>query len=343
MRQSIRMNTLVVAVDVMGGDRGPDEIINGALSAARIVQHIDIALLGPEDLLQSKLENIEHPNNIRIEHAPDVISMSDEPAWAVRNKSQSTIVVGSKMIKNGGAQALVSPGNTGAMTAAGVLILGRLKGVSRPAIVTRYPVRKNDVYLMDSGANADCKPENLLDFAIMANTYLSAVMKLDNPSIGLLSIGEEKTKGNELAKETYQLLENSGLNFYGNIEGGDIPRGTTNVIICDGFTGNIVLKLSESLVKEVFAELKMAISSSLIGKIGASLLKPSLLKLRKRLDHEEYGGALLLGVNGVSIICHGSSSSKAIHNAVLLAVNAIESDVVSKIQDDLKGKARVNV
>ncbi len=336
------MNTIVVAVDVMGGDRGPDEMIKGVLSAANIVPHIDIALLGPEDLLQPKLEKTEHPDNIRIVHAPDVISMSDEPAWAVRNKSQSTIVVGSRMIKEGKAHALVSPGNTGAMMAAGLLIMGRIKGVSRPAIAIRYPVRKSDVYLMDAGANADCKPENLLEFAIMANIYLSSVMKIDNPSIGLLSIGEEHTKGNELVKETYHLLENSGLNFYGNVEGRDIPQGTTNVIICDGFTGNIVLKLSEALVKEVFIELKTVISSSLTGKIGAFLLKPSLIKLRKRLDHEEYGGALLLGVNGVSIICHGSSSAKAIHNAVLLAVNAVEGDVVAKIQDDLKGKARVN-
>jgi len=337
------MENIVIAVDVMGGDRGPDEVIKGCVDAARAAQYAEIVLLGPEDLLKSKLDSIEYPKNIKIENAPDVIAMHDEPAWAVKNKSESTIVVGGKLIKEGKAQALVSPGNTGAVMATGLLIIGRIKGVSRPAIAVKFPIRKNDVYLLDAGANADCKPENLLEFAIMARTYLTSVIKVENPSIGLLSIGEEKGKGNELIKGAYQLLEQTDLNFYGNVEGRDIPLGTTDIVVCDGYTGNIVLKLSESLVKEVISELKAVADSSLLGKIGGFLLKPGLRKMKKRLDADEYGGALLLGINGVCVICHGSSSAKAISNAVLLAVDAVKGGVVSKIKDDLKGKTHIHV
>lgn len=336
------MENIAVVVDVMGGDHGPDKIIEGCLTAAREVPHADIVLLGPEDLLKSKLANHNHPVNIKIEHAPDVIHMDEEPAWAVRNKAEATIVVGSKMIKEGKAQAIISPGNTGAVMAAGLLIIGRIKGISRPGIAVRFPIQNKDVYLLDAGANADCKPENLLEFAIMANSYLKSVVKNNNPSVGLLSIGEEKTKGNELIKSAYPLLENSGLNFYGNVEGRDIAAGTTDIVVCDGYTGNVVLKLSEGLVKAVFEEFKAAAKSSLLGKVGGLLLKPGLRKLKRRLDPDEYGGALLLGVKGVCIICHGSSSARAIHNAVVLAVHAVEGGVVAKIQEDMKGKAVIN-
>jgi glycerol-3-phosphate acyltransferase PlsX len=268
--------------------------------------------------------------------------MDDEPAWAVRNKSEATIVIGSKMIKEGRAQAIVTPGNTGAAMAAALLIIGRIKGISRPAIIAKFPMRKRDVYVLDVGANAECKAENLVEFAIMANSYLSSVVKVENPSIGLLSIGEEKTKGNDLIKEAYLLLERSGLNFYGNVEGKDIPRATTDIVVCDGFTGNIVLKLSESMVFEVFAEIKSLAASSILGKIGGLFLRRALKKIKERLDVEEYGGTLLLGVQGVCIICHGSSTAKAIKNAVLRAVNVVESDVVSKIKEDLIRKACIN-
>ncbi|MCL6472885.1 MAG: phosphate acyltransferase PlsX [Firmicutes bacterium] len=337
------MEKSAILVDVMGSDRGPAEIIKGCVNAASLVGNVDIVLLGPEDLIGAELDKTGHPGNIRIENAPEVIEMDEEPAWAVRNKSQSTIVVGSKLVRERKAQALVTPGNTGAVMAAALLIMGRIKGISRPAILVRFPIKKRNTYVLDAGANAECKPENLLEFAIMANSYLSSVLKIDNPSIGLLSIGEEKTKGNDLVKEAYSLLERSGLNFYGNVQGSDIARGTVDIIVCDGYTGNIVLKLSESLVKEVFKELKDVANSSLPAKIGSLLLKPSLRKMIKRLDYEEYGGTLLLGVNGVCVICHGSSSAKAITNAILQAVNAVEGRVVSKIKEDLKGKTSVHV
>lgn len=337
------MENIVILVDTVGGDRGPAEVIKGCLDASKIVSYVDIVLLGPEELIKSELEKSGWPSNIKIEHASEVINMDEEPVWAVRNKSQSTVVVGSRLVKEGKAQALVTPGNTGAVMAAALLIMGRIKGISRPAILARFPIKERATYLLDAGANAECKPDNLLDFAIMANSYLSSVLKIENPSIGLLSLGEEKTKGNDLVKEAYQLLDKSSLNFYGNVEGHDIPRGTVDIIVCDGYTGNIVLKLSESLVKAVFAELKTIANSSFMGKIGGLLLKPGLRKMIKRLDYEEYGGTLLLGVNGVCVICHGSSSAKAITNAILQAVNAVKDDVVSKIKEDLKGKAFINV
>ncbi|MDI6715925.1 MAG: phosphate acyltransferase PlsX [Actinomycetota bacterium] len=336
------MEKIVISVDTMGGDRGPGEIIQGCISAAKIARHVDIVLLGPEDLIKAELDKYENLPNIRIENALEVIGMDEEPAWAVRNKKQSSIVIGNQMVREGKAQAFLSAGNTGATMAAALLIMGRIPGISRPAIVITFPTRKRHVYLLDAGANADCKPENLLEFAIMADSYLRSVIKRENPSIGLLSIGEEKAKGNELSKEAFALLERSGLNFYGNVEGGDIPRGTTDIVICDGFTGNVVLKLSEYLVKEVFSEIKEIINSSISGKIAGYLLKPALKKMIKRLDHEEYGGMLLLGVNGVCIICHGSSSAKAIKNAVLQAARAVEDGVVAKIKEDLKGTVSVN-
>lgn len=343
IRQTKRMRNIAIAVDVMGGDHGPSEVIKGCIQAAQENRRADIILLGPEEVIQSELEEQGRPENIQIEPAEQVIEMGEEPAWAVRHKSKSTIVIGNRMVKEGRAEAFVTAGNTGAVMAAALLIMGRIKGISRPAIAARFPLRKGDIYLLDGGANAECKPENLLEFAIMGNSYLSSVMKIDNPSIGLLSIGEEKSKGNDLTKDAYPLLEKSGLNFYGNVEGRDIAKGTTNVVICDGYTGNIVLKLSEGLVAELLAELKTVINSSFLGKIGGFFLKPGLMKMKKRLNYEEYGGALLLGVNGVCVICHGSSPAKAIKNAILLAANAVEGGVVSKIKDDLKGKPCINV
>lgn len=336
------MEDITIVVDVMGGDLGPNEVINGCVSAAEAAPGANLVLLGPQDLLEEQLQQIRHPANIGIEHAPDVIRMDDEPAWAVRNKGEATVVVGSKMIKQGRAQAIVTPGNTGAAMAAALLLIGRIKGISRPAIIAKFPMRKRDVYVLDVGANAECKAENLLEFAIMANSYLSSVEKIENPSIGLLSIGEEKTKGNDLVKEAYLLLERSTLNFYGNVEGKDVPRATTDIVVCDGFTGNIVLKLSESLVFEVFAEIKSLAAHSIMGKLGGIFLRPALRNMKERLDVEEYGGTLLLGVQGVCIICHGSSSSKAIRNAVLRAISVVEGGVVAKIKEDLKGKACMN-
>ncbi|HZD60092.1 MAG TPA: phosphate acyltransferase PlsX [Anaerolineae bacterium] len=332
------MEKIAIAVDAMGGDYAPSEVIKGCISAAQDASHVDIVLLGPPDLLKAELEKHSTPATIKVEAASDVISMDEEAAWGVRNKPQSTIVVGNKMVREGRTQAFVSAGNTGAIMTAAILIMGRIKGISRPGIMARFPMQSRDVYLIDAGANSECKPENLLEFAIVANSYLSSVIKVENPSVGLLSIGEEKSKGNDLIKDAYQLLERSKLNFYGNVEGKDIPLGTTDIVVCDGYTGNVALKLSEGLAMEFVSELKALASSSLLAKIGGLLLKPSLVKMRKRIDSDEYGGTLLLGINGVCVISHGRSSSKAIKNAVLQAISAVEGGVVAKINEDLKGK-----
>jgi glycerol-3-phosphate acyltransferase PlsX len=336
------MKKPVILVDTMGGDHGPSEIIKGCVDTAPSSPLTEFVLLGPEDILTAELNKLGNPGNISIQHASDVITMHDQPTWAVRNKPDSTIVVGSKMVKEGLAQALVTPGNTGAVTAAGLLIIGRIKGISRPGIMIAFPARKHNVYMLDVGANADCKPDNLVDFAIMASTLLKAVNNIENPSVGILSIGEEKGKGNELIKEAYELLEKTNLNFYGNVEGADVPKGTTNIVVCDGFTGNVALKLAESLAKEVFMELKDIANKSLLTRLGGLLLKPELRKLKHKMDAEERGGALLLGVNGICIICHGSSSSKAISSAIKFAVSTVEADVVNKIRDELKGKSFIN-
>ncbi|MBE0447973.1 MAG: phosphate acyltransferase PlsX [Actinobacteria bacterium] len=332
------MKKIAIAVDAMGGDFAPGEVVKGCIIAAQDAPHVDIILLGLHDILKTELEKHVAPDTVKVEAASDVINMDEEPAWAIRNKHQSTIVVGNKMVREGRAQAFVSAGNTGAVVAAAILIMGRIKGISRPGIMVRFPMRNRDVYLIDAGANSECKPENLLEFAIVANSYLSSVIKIENPSVGLLSIGEERSKGNDLIKDTYQLLERAKLNFYGNVEGKDIPLGTTDIVVCDGYTGNIALKLSESLAMEFVTELKALASSSLLAKFGGLLLKSGLEKMRKRIDAEEYGGMLLLGVNGVCVISHGRSSSKAIRNAILQAISAVEGGVVAKINEDLKGK-----
>lgn len=335
------MENIVIAVDAMGGDLGSSEVIRGCVTAAAIEPGVDILLLGPKNLLSSELERQKAPATIRIAEANETISMDEEPAWAIRNKPESSIVVGSKLVKDGKAQAFVSAGNTGAVMAGGLLIMGRIKGISRPAITVKFPMRTRDVYILDAGANADCKPENLLDFAIMANSYLKSVIKVESPSVGLLSIGEERGKGNELVKEAYELIERADLDFYGNVEGRDIPLGTTDIVVCDGYTGNIVLKLSEGLVSQVMAEFKAIASQSLLTKLGGLMFKPGLMKMKERLDPDEYGGTLLLGVNGICIICHGSSSAKAIGNAVLQAIRAVRGGVVEKIKEDLKGKPQI--
>jgi glycerol-3-phosphate acyltransferase PlsX len=337
------MKKPVILVDTMGGDHGPSEIIKGCADTAPSNPNMEFVLLGPEDILSSELIKYGNPENISVMHAADVITMNDQPAWAVRNKPDSTIVVGSKMVKEGLAQALVTPGNTGAVTAAALLIIGRIKGISRPGIMIGFPTRKQNVYMLDVGANADCKPENLVGFAIMASTLLKAVMNIDNPSVGILSIGEERGKGNELVKEAHDLLEKTNLNFYGNVEGVDVPKGTTDIVVCDGFTGNVALKLAESLVRELFSELKYITNVSLPTKLGGLLLKRELRKLKHRFDAEERGGALLLGVNGICVICHGSSSAKAISSAIRFAVSTVEAEVISKIRDELKGKNFINV
>jgi len=325
---------LKIAVDAMGGDNAPGEVIKGALEAAKQLNQ-KIILVGDRDLIQQEIGNA--PDNLlNIVHAPEIISMGDPPAAAVRRKKNSSIVRATQLVKDGTVDAVVSAGNTGAVMAAGVLMLGLITGIDRPAIATVLPNRKGRTLLIDVGANVDCKPFHLFQFAIMGHLCMKEIFGMEKPRVGLLSIGGEATKGNELTLAAYQVLQQAEVNFVGNVEGCDIFEGNADVIVCDGFVGNIVLKAGEGMINALLDMAKEEIKGNLGAKIGMAMLAPSLLKLGKKLDYTEYGGAPLLGLNGVVIICHGRSRAKAICNAIRLAQESVENNLVSTIEKYIK-------
>jgi glycerol-3-phosphate acyltransferase PlsX len=323
----------------MGGDGGPELLVEGALSAIGKRSDLEVVLLGPEDLLREQLKRstgAAKTDRLSIVHAPQTVSMHESPVDAVRKKKDSTIMVGFDLVKNDKADAVVSPGNSGATMAAAIRKLGRLKGVSRPGIASLFPTLKEPVMLMDIGANVDCRPQHLFQFAVMASACLGLLLKNENPRVGLLSIGEESGKGNALVKESHELLSASALNFIGNVEGRDVYRGNVDVIVCDGFVGNISLKISEGLAEAAMQMLKIEIMKSLRAKIGYLFIRRAFAAFRKRVDYAEYGGAPLLGINGVGIICHGASSSVAICNAIGVAADMVEKRVNASITASLK-------
>jgi glycerol-3-phosphate acyltransferase PlsX len=326
----------------MGGDGGPELLIEGALAAIGKRSDLEVVLLGPEDLLAGRLAGCAGSENVErlsIVHAPQTVSMQESPVDAVRKKKDSTIMVGFDLVKNGRADAVVSPGNSGATMAAAIRKLGRLKGIARPGIASLFPTLKEPVMLMDIGANVDCRAQHLFQFAVMASACVSLLLKHDNPRVGLLSIGEESGKGNGLVKESHELLKESSLNFIGNVEGRDVYRGNVDVIVCDGFVGNISLKISEGLAEAAMQMLKTEIMKSLRAKIGYLFIRKAFGAFRKRVDYAEYGGAPLLGINGVGIICHGASSSVAICNAIGVAADMVEMKVNDAITRSLSQHA----
>jgi len=329
-----------IALDAMGGDRSPELLIDGALSAIANRHDLEVVLLGREDLLKEQLSlrtgSSDGPDRLSIVHAPQTVSMHESPVDAVRKKKDSTVMVGFDLVKNGRADAMVSAGNSGATMAAAIRKLGRLPGVSRPGIASLFPTLKKPVMLMDIGANVDCRPRHLFQFALMASSCSGLLLNNKNPRVGLLSIGEESGKGNGLVKETHDLLEKSTLNFIGNVEGCDVYRGDVDVIVCDGFVGNISLKISEGLAEAAMQMLKDEIMKSLRAKIGYFFIRKAFASFRKRVDYAEYGGAPLLGINGVGIICHGSSSSVAICNAIGVAADMVENNVNASITESLQ-------
>lgn len=322
-----------VAVDAMGGDYAPSEIIKGA-SEAQKFGGVKILLTGPKNQLGDYLSP-QNAGSIEIVDAPEVIGMAEKAAQAVRSKPQSSLVKAVKLCREGKADAVVSAGNSGAAMAATMLTWGRIKGIQRPAIAIVIPTPFQPVLLLDAGANAECKSENLLQFARMGSAYAQKVLNVENPSIGLLNVGEEETKGSELVQDAYKLIKKTGMNFFGNVEGKDIPYGKVDVVICDGFTGNVVLKLLEGMAEVFFAEIKSIINKSLASRIAGLLLLRGLRQLKSKLDYEEHGGAPLLGVNGVCIISHGKSKAKAISNAVKVARNAVLGNIVTEIKNSL--------
>ncbi len=326
-----------IALDAMGGDYGPEELISGALLAASHTG-VEITLVGDKNLLLSHVDNLVKDAGIRsaieIVHASQVVGMHEYPVDAVRRKPDSSIMVAFDLARKEEVQGVVSAGNSGATLAAAMRKLGRIKNVARPGIASMFPTLKKPVVLMDIGANVDCKPLHLFQFGVLASAF-STLQGIAFPRVGLLSIGEETGKGNNLVKETYELLADSPLNFIGNVEGRDVYMGDVDVIICDGFVGNNVLKVSEGLAEAIMQMMRKEIAKSTMAKIGFLLAKPALKRFKKRVDYAEYGGAPLLGINGTGIVCHGSSNANAIKNAILEAVKMVENDVNTKIKNDL--------
>ncbi len=323
-----------IAVDVMGTDYGPKELVLGAVNAVRQFG-CEAVLVGDKQTIQDYLVqyHADKESKITIVHASQVIAMNEHPANAVRTKKDASIVVAAKLLHDGACDALVSAGSTGAATAAAMFGVGRIKGVERPTIATPIPSLKGTTVMLDSGANVDIKPAAMVQNAIMGSVYAEKILKIDSPRVGLLNIGEEETKGNEQALATRPLLVAAkNIRFIGNVEGRDITKGTVDVVVCDGFVGNVVLKFAEGMANSLKQMVKEAVlDGGIVAKLAGLLLKPALSKLSKRLDASEYGGAPLLGIRAPYIICHGSSKAKAITSAIRVAMDFAEQDVVNII------------
>jgi glycerol-3-phosphate acyltransferase PlsX len=331
----------------MGGDFAPKNEVAGAIEVFKSLKpgtDLEIILVGHEQKIKKELAAYDLSSvNYSIVHADDVVTMEDDPTEVVKKRKNSSLYKGAELHANGYADAFVSAGNTGAMLSVSTILLGRIKGVSRPAIGTFLPSdSKYPVFVMDVGANVDCKPRFLYEFAVMGSIYMAQTLGVENPKVGLLSVGEEEKKGNEAVRLAHQALIDSNLNFIGNIEGGDIFRGACNVVVCDGFTGNVVLKLAESFPSFLKVKFKEYASKNLLNKLLMLMAMPALKSTFKQFNYEEYGGVPLLGVNGVSIIGHGKSSPKAIKNMILKAMETIQKQVNSKIEIALNPSALKN-
>jgi len=325
-----------IALDAMGGDYAPAVTIEGAIETVNDFEDIDIILVGDENLLKRELDSKKHlPGRISVKHASQVVGMDESPAAAIRRKRDSSISRSIELVKSGEAGAMVSAGHSGVVMATALLSLRASAGVDRPAIATIMPTLKAPFVLIDAGANLYCKPENLYQFGLMGSAYCSAILERTEPRVALLSIGEEETKGNELTKESFKLLKKADINFIGNVDGKDIFTGIADVIVCDGFTGNIVLKTSEGLADAIVKILKREIAEQSVGRIAYLLMKSALLSFKKKTDYDEYGGAPLLGINGTCIISHGRSTAKAIKNALRVAADFSEKRVHEIIASEI--------
>jgi len=325
-----------IAIDAMGGDFAPREVVAGAVLASALPNIQSLILVGDSSAIQAELAICGgDQSKIEIHHASEVVGMGESPAQAVRKKKDSSIGRAVELVRDGKADAVMSAGNTGAAVAASALKLRTLQGVDRPAIATVMPTQKTPVVLLDAGANIDCTPRQLIEFAVMGSIYSRQILGRENPVVGLLSIGGEESKGNDVTKRTYSALQGSHLHFRGNVEGRDMFEGETDVVVCDGFVGNIVLKTTESAATAITRWFKSELTANWIRLAACALLKGAFKNLKKRLDPEMYGGAPLLGVNGVCIIAHGGSSRHAIYHAIRVASEAVEfhvnDDIVAEI------------
>jgi glycerol-3-phosphate acyltransferase PlsX len=323
-----------IAVDAMGGDFAPQEIVKGAVLASRELP-AQIILVGDPQKLNQELKKYKEQGKLPVVAASEVIEMDEHPAQAVKHKKDASINVAISLVKEGKANAAVSAGNTGALMASSLFKLGRISGIERPAIATEFPLPAGKVLLLDMGANVDCKPKHLQQFALMGSLYAKHTMHIDNPRVGLLNIGEEKEKGNELTREAWPLLKELPINFIGNVESKEILQGKADVIVCDGFVGNLILKFGESLGASVYQMLKSELSRGIMNKIGLAFLVPALLKLRRKVTYDDYGGAPLLGINGIVYKAHGRAKAAAIKNAIRETVDAVRGDVAAKLRENI--------
>jgi phosphate acyltransferase len=333
---------LTIAVDAMGGDHAPKSEVEGAIRAAQQLG-VKVILVGQEEVVRRELQHHDGAGELPIDiaHASEVVTMDDSAARAVRAKRDSSMRVASRLVRDGCAQGFVSAGNTGAVMATAKMVQGVVPGVDRPALVGILPtVQGSPVLLVDVGANVDCSPRMLAQFAVMAEIYSRSILRRPKPRVGILSIGEEEHKGNELTRAAWQILRSLNINFVGNVEGGDIYAGNVDVIVCDGFTGNVALKVSEGIVEMVKHLLHESLEATITRKIGYVLSKTAYSDFKKRLDYSEYGGAPLLGVRGVCIICHGRSNPNAIMNGIRVAKEFCEAKINQLIEDELREKGR---
>lgn len=326
-----------IAVDAMGGDYGPQEIIKGSLDAQKLFPDIELIFVGQEQVIKEELKKQgQNPDAAEIVNATEVIGFDEQPTVAIRKKKDSSIVVGLKLVKEGGAQAFVSAGSTGALLAGGLFILGRIKGISRPALTVFLPTPKGYPMLLDVGANSDLKPKNLQEFAVMGSLYSEKILGKTNPKVAILNNGSEEGKGSELTKEAYRLIkEETKLNFVGNIEGRDITQAIADVVVTDGFTGNVYIKTAEGVAEIIMKELKNSLMSSFKGKLAGMLIKEDLKKLKASFNSEEIGGAPFLGVDGILIKAHGNSNAFAFANAIGQAKKALDADYIDELKEKI--------
>lgn len=324
-----------IIVDGMGGDNAPESTVRGAVEAVK-EYGVEVIITGPEERILDQLKKHTYPSEkIRVMDAPEVITNDENPSLAIRRKKNSSLVVGMQALADGEGEGFISAGNTGALLAGGLFIVKRIEGIDRAALTVLYPTLKGVSLLVDAGANMDTKAEYLSQFALMGSIYMEEVMGVKNPRVGLVNVGTEETKGNQLAKDTFQVLGESNINFIGNIEARDLPYGIADVMVCDGFVGNVVLKLTEGMASSIFSLFKESLMADARSKIGALLLKPQLEILKKRLDYREHGGAPLLGTTKPVVKAHGSSDYYAFKNGIGQLKTFIERDVITAIETKL--------
>ena len=327
-----------IILDAMGSDNHPDPEVQAAVEASRLLGD-EIILVGQEPLLRSKLEALDTKGaTVRIVHAPEVLEMTDKPAMAARRKAKNSMAVGMELLKAGEGEAFVTAGNTGGAMANALFHLGRIRGVKRPALAAPFPTRKGMCIVVDVGANAECRPDFLVQFAVLGSVYAEKVLGIENPRVGLLSNGEEPGKGNDLVKETFPLLEKSGLNFIGNVEGKELFGGEADVVVTDGFTGNVLLKSSEAVTKLLIDMLKEGLTASTMTKIGALLAKPAFARIKEVLDPARIGAVPLLGIDGLVLVGHGRSDARTMVSAIRAAHEAVERNLLDELRQAIEAR-----